>query len=273
MQLNQFADIDSVVLAGGKASRIGGIDKTLLPLGLSGKTLLEDVIAACPGQVYVIGPKREIASQVKWVSDLVESGGPAAGIWAGLQKINTKYVFISAGDQQLTSNIVINICQAAVGQDGAWALREDGSGQPLLACVETNKLRELLSQTEGVNASPLRLMNQLNMVGVKVHLDQVIDIDSWADVARIAKEQKLSDITPIWLKQVASILDISESEIPVNELLDLTREVAHNVERKSAPLTTYLIGLASAKEGANTEDLIKKISSAVSQWEVSELNG
>lgn len=265
MQFSQ-QDISTLVIAGGQASRIGGIDKTMLPLGIKGGTLLEEVVAACPAPIVVVGAPRPIKAEVTWVADLVQAGGPAAGIWAGLPHIATEYVFISAGDQQLTGEIVAKICSAANGKDGAWALRSDGQGQPLLACVKSDLLWELLAPTQGVNASPLKLMQQLDMVGIKVEESQVRDVDTWSDVAALIKENKMSEITPIWLAQVAQLLGLTEEDIPVDELLDLTREVAHNVERKSAPLTTFLIGLAAGKTNQPTQELIKQVEQAVQLW-------
>lgn len=266
MQLIDLGQIDSIVVAGGQASRINGIDKVMLPLGTSGNPLLLDVVLACPGRVIVAGAPRDIPTQVVWVSDFISGGGPAAGIWAGLSEVNSEYVFISAADQQVTAQIVTEICQAALGYDGAWAVRADGQGQPLLACVKTQKIKDLLAQTQGQNVSPLRLMERLNMIGVKVNEGQIKDVDTWQDVAKLIKETAMSDVTPIWLAQVAALLNISEKDIPVDALLDLTREVAHNVERKSAPLTTFLIGLAAGKTDADLTDLIKKVTAAIEGW-------
>lgn len=263
-------NVDSIVVAGGKASRISGIDKTMLPLGVNGNALLVDVIKALPGKVVVVGKPRSEVSDVTWVSDLVENGGPAAGIWAGLVKVKSEYVFITAGDQRITGAQVDQIISAATSSDGAWAIREDGSGQPLFACVKTELLKDLLAPTQGVNASPLRLMQNLDMVGVNIGNGQVLDIDTWADVVKVVKETGMSEATPIWLKQVAAILEIPEAQIPVNELLDLTREVAHNVERKSAPLTTFLIGLAAGQTNVDPHDLIAKINQAINDWTPSE---
>lgn len=249
---------------------MGGIDKAMLPLGKNGDSLLAEVIAACPGKVLVVGKPRNLNLDVTWVSDLIEGGGPAAGIWAGLAKVESEFVFITAADQQLTREVAEQIWQTAVANaqsaDGAWAARLDGQGQPLLACVKTDLIRDLLTQTQGVNASPLRLMQQLNMLSVKVNDSDIKDVDTWADAVNLMKELEVSDVTPIWLAQVAAILEIPESDIPVNALLDLTREVAHNVERKSAPLTTFLIGLAVGKTGTAPQELIDRVTAAVASW-------
>ena len=259
-------NVDSIVVAGGKASRIGGIDKTMLPLGINGNALLVDVVKALPGKVVIVGKPRSEVTDVIWIDDLVANGGPAAGIWAGLTQINSDYVFISAGDQRITKSEVDQIIACAIGNDGAWAIRQDGSGQPLLACVKTALLESLLAPTKGVNASPLRLLQTLNMVGVNIGNGQVLDIDTWADVVKVIKETGMSEVTPVWLKQVAAILEIPEAQIPINTLLDLTREVAHNVERKSAPLTTFLIGLAAGKTDTDPQVLIAKINQALNDW-------
>lgn len=261
---------DSIVVAGGGAVRLNGVDKAMLPLGVNGSALLLEVIQACPAKVIVVGKARSEIDNVIWVQDLVPDGGPAAGIWSGLTQVNTEYVFISAGDQRITLEQVQLICQAAIGNDGAWAVREDGTGQPLLACVRTDLIRNLLAESGGVNQSPLRLMQQLKIVPVEIKTSEVLDIDTWADVKAALKEQQVSDVTPIWLTQVAALLGIPEAEVPVNALLDLTREVAHNVERKSAPLTTYLVGLAVGKTGEVPQELIHKINEAVTKWSADE---
>lgn len=267
MQHIDLSQIDAIVVAGGRASRISGVDKVMLPLGVTGRPLLLEVIESCPGRVIVAGPPRDIPVQVTWVPDLISGGGPAAGIWSALREVNSEYVFISAADQQLSKVIVNEICLAAVGHDGAWAIREDGSGQPLLACVRSELIRDLLADSAGQNTSPLRMMTQLKMIGVKVNQSQIQDIDTWSDAVKLAKVGPVSEVTPVWLAQVAALLGISEKDVPVDALLNLTREVAHNVERKSAPLTTFLIGLAAGKSDGEVTELINKITAAVNEWD------
>lgn len=266
MQLTDLSQIHSIVVAGGQASRINGVDKVMLPLGKTGKPLLVEVIEACPGKVFVAGSPRDIPTPVTWVADLEVDGGPAAGIWAALSQVDSDYVFLSAGDQQATKDLVNQICQAAIGNDGAWAIRSDGQGQPLFACVKTDLLKNLLQPSQGINASPLKLMTQLNLIGVKVNEGQIQDVDTWADVAKLVKESSMSEVTPVWLTQVANLLGVSQQDVPVDELLDLTRDVAHNVERKSAPLTTFLIGYAAGKTDSSVSELIDQVSKAIGEW-------
>jgi molybdopterin-guanine dinucleotide biosynthesis protein A len=267
---------DSIVVAGGNATRMGGLDKAMLPLGLGGSSLLEDVVKSCPGKVFIVGYPREIGSQstdqVTWLPDLNPGGGPAAGIWSGLASITSKYVFISAADQTLSADTVSQLISAAHGHQGAWAIRSDGSGQPLCAVVRTELLRELLAPTQGINQSPLRLLSSLKMVGVEVNPDQVVDFDTWQDVAKAVNGSEAMDqITQMWMTRVATLLDVDPHEVLTSELLDLTREVAHGVERKSAPLTTFLLGYAAGKDSLKPEEvhkLIETVSNAVAEWQI-----
>jgi molybdopterin-guanine dinucleotide biosynthesis protein A len=267
---------DSLIVAGGKATRMGGLDKAMLPIGLRGKTLIEDVIESCPGKVFVVGYPRELGTEnnnlVTWVTDLNPGGGPAAGIWSGIPHVSTEYVFVSAADQTLSAETVSQLIGKAHGNDGAWAIRSDGSGQPLCACVRVDLLRDLLAPTQGINQSPLRLLSSLKMVGVEVNPDQVVDFDTWQDVAREVKGRDAMDqITQMWMTRVAALLDVDPHEVLTTELLDLTRVVAHGVERKSAPLTTFLLGYAAGKNSLSPDEvrnLIATVSSAVAEWQI-----
>ncbi len=67
-----------------------------------------------------------------------------------------------------------------------------------------------------------------------------------------------------WLVAAAAELGVSH---PVDSrlLLDLTRDVAHRVERPAAPLTTYLLGLAVAG-GADPVQACARLSALAADW-------
>lgn len=50
-----------------------------------------------------------------------------------------------------------------------------------------------------------------------------------------------------WLEEAAELIGIDKQDATAltRELLDLTRDVAHSTSRPAAPLTAYLVGLAS----------------------------
>jgi hypothetical protein len=47
-----------------------------------------------------------------------------------------------------------------------------------------------------------------------------------------------------WVAEAAAELGLDGVEVPVKEVLDVARDVAHNVLRPGAPVTAYLLGLA-----------------------------
>lgn len=49
-----------------------------------------------------------------------------------------------------------------------------------------------------------------------------------------------------WIADLAPALGLTDVDVPLRTLLDLTRDVAHNVARPAGPITTYLVGLAVA---------------------------
>lgn len=58
-----------------------------------------------------------------------------------------------------------------------------------------------------------------------------------------------------WLAALAAQLGLNPAEVPVGVLLDVARDVAHNVARPAAPLSTFLVGLAAARNGGTAADV------------------
>jgi Domain of unknown function (DUF6457) len=55
-----------------------------------------------------------------------------------------------------------------------------------------------------------------------------------------------------WIDELCDVLDV-DCEIDEGLILDLAKDAAHNVERKAAPITTYLLGYAAAMRGGSAE--------------------
>jgi hypothetical protein len=65
-----------------------------------------------------------------------------------------------------------------------------------------------------------------------------------------------------WLAALAAHLDLDADVVPTGLLLDVARDVAHNVARPAAPLSLFLVGLAAARNGGSAED----IAAAALRW-------
>ena len=57
-----------------------------------------------------------------------------------------------------------------------------------------------------------------------------------------------------WIDELCDVLDI-EVEVDEALILDLARDTAHNVERRSAPISTFLLGYAAAGFEGNAPEV------------------
>lgn len=64
-----------------------------------------------------------------------------------------------------------------------------------------------------------------------------------------------------WVTQVCHELALPTADIEplLRDLLDLTREVAHGVERPAAPVTLLLLGLAADGDPAQLPALVDRV--------------
>ncbi|SDK53629.1 DUF6457 domain-containing protein [Streptomyces indicus] len=78
---------DAVVLAGGAAKRLGGVDKPAVQVG--GRALLDRVLGACAaaGTTVVVAPPRPTVRPVVWAREEPAGGGPLAALAAGVDAL------------------------------------------------------------------------------------------------------------------------------------------------------------------------------------------
>ncbi|MFW5417485.1 molybdenum cofactor guanylyltransferase [Nocardiopsis sp. CNT-189] len=138
---------DSVILAGGRADRMGGRDKPGLEAG--GATLLERVAAAAPGRVVVVGPERE-RPRALYVREDPPGAGPVPALRAGLAEVGAPWTALLAGDLPFLRPERIDALRAAAeGRSGAVLLDGGGREQWLLGVWRTDALRTALGGYSG----------------------------------------------------------------------------------------------------------------------------
>ena len=75
-----------------------------------------------------------------------------------------------------------------------------------------------------------------------------------------------------WGELVCRELDIAEVVAPAamqSRVLDMSRDVAHDVARPAAPLTAYLLGLAAGRSSdpeTTADELAKRVCRLAQQW-------
>ncbi|GAB2571335.1 NTP transferase domain-containing protein [Streptomyces capparidis] len=274
------APFDAVVLAGGAARRLGGVDKPALPLG--GATLLERVLASCrhAARRVVVGPRRPLAGPgadaVVWTRETPPGGGPLPALAAGLAHVREETVVVLAADLPFMDEPTVRRLLAARADDGALLTDAAGRAQPLAAVYRTASLRrELAALSAGrpaLTGLPLRLLtSRLALRSLPDDHGTSFDCDTWEDVttarARIGEHESVLET---WIAEVKSELGIEDLEVDTAFLLDVARDAAHGVARPAAPLTTFLVGYAAGRAGADPHavaEAARKAQALALSWE------
>jgi molybdenum cofactor guanylyltransferase len=178
-------DLAGIVLAGGSARRLSGVDKTMLEVG--GKPLLHRAVAALDRArpVVVVGPERAGVPGVRWTREDPPGSGPVAAVTAGLGLLGEPgLVAVLAGDLAAIRASTVDKLVAAVGAaDGAVLVDSGGRRQWLIGVWRTARLRAALpAQPE--NAALRRVLGTLDIVDVPEEPGESADVDTPADLAR-----------------------------------------------------------------------------------------
>jgi molybdopterin-guanine dinucleotide biosynthesis protein A len=186
-------DWDAILLAGGRARRLGGIDKCLLRAG--GRTLLDTAIAATDGAGarVLVGPDRvDPARTVPRVLEEPRFAGPVAAIAAGLDALAdspSEFVAVVAADQPRADDalpVVLSEVPTS-GIDEAWVATDFGGRRhPLLAVYRKAALvRALAKERAEFGAFPRsmdQLLGRLVVRPVRLLAYLCVDIDTRVDV-------------------------------------------------------------------------------------------
>jgi molybdopterin-guanine dinucleotide biosynthesis protein A len=175
-----------VVLAGGTAARMDGIDKASVEL--HGRTLLELAIDAFldAEEVVVVAPDSvPTARPVTFVCEDPPRGGPVAGLLTGVDALlrRPRLVGILAVDMPRVSPATMRrLRDAAAGRDGAFLVGTDGRRQ-LAGVVDAARLARVRPGLEAQHGMALhRLLAPLDLADVPTVGDEAIDVDTWADL-------------------------------------------------------------------------------------------
>ena len=170
---------DAVVLAGGRGSRLGGVDKATLEL--DGSTLLTRTLTAVSGASRMIVVGEVAAPGAIVVQEEPRFAGPAAAVGAGLAEVQSPYVLLVACDQPFLADAIHVLLEAATG-DGVVAVDADGRRQHLMSVISSGALRRAVAaQPSLVDLSLHALLAPLNLVEIAVPSRATLDIDSWHD--------------------------------------------------------------------------------------------
>lgn len=149
-------EITGLILAGGRGSRMGGVDKGLqshlgMPLALHALLRLTPQVGA-----LMINANRNLSAYESmgvpvWPDALPDYPGPLAGLLAGLEQAETPWlVSVPCDTPNFPLDLVVRLAHAAVDADAEIAMaatREDGivQPQPVFCLVKTTLLESLVA--------------------------------------------------------------------------------------------------------------------------------
>ncbi|MFJ9786972.1 molybdenum cofactor guanylyltransferase [Amycolatopsis sp. NPDC101161] len=174
-----------IVVAGGSARRLSGVDKPALSVG--GKPLLARAIHALSGaeRVIAVGPRRP-GFDVVWTREPVPGTGPVAALAAGLAFVpdDVEAVVVLAADLPGVRRSTVDRLVAALGGgDGAVLVDATGSRQWLLGAWRAAALRAALPERVE-NAALRRVLGGLSVTEVQAERGEADDIDTPEDLER-----------------------------------------------------------------------------------------
>jgi molybdenum cofactor guanylyltransferase len=145
-----LSDVDAIILAGGRAARLGGADKPGLVVGE--RSLIASVVSAAGAagalRVVVVGPRRAGLSvhsgELRVVREDPPGGGPVPALSRGLAEVRDGWVFLLAADLPFLRAGDLGGLRAAAQAGGTGAVLADEGGRPqwLAGCWPVPVLRE-----------------------------------------------------------------------------------------------------------------------------------
>ncbi len=192
---------DAVVLAGGRAERLGGADKA--GLEVDGVPLLERALAAVTDarRVVVVGDERPAPREVVWVREEPRYGGPVAATYAGLDALmrgtpvqfrgetgaetpephgSTPIVVLAVDMPDVTVGTVRRLVDGADGRDGA--VLTDGGRRHLAFAVSMAAL-DRVRPVPATGAAMRDLWSALDLAEVPARGGEAHDVDRWSDLS------------------------------------------------------------------------------------------
>jgi molybdopterin-guanine dinucleotide biosynthesis protein A len=199
----------AVVLAGGRATRLGGADKPAITI--QGRSLLSTAVWAAlnagVSRVVIVGPPRpglirELAGEpprsagvaVEFTTEQPPGAGPVPAVRAGLELISEPWLLLLAADLPFLRGVHLSALLAAArtpAVSGAIFVDHHGHPQWLAGCWQTARLRTALGGYEGSSLggllgplAPVRITaGAAAGVGVQGEAPPWFDCDTSDDVA------------------------------------------------------------------------------------------
>jgi molybdopterin-guanine dinucleotide biosynthesis protein A len=146
------APLAAAILAGGRARRFGGIDKSRLVV--QGRPIINrqiEILQLVAGDVFIVSPDADRFADlaVRVCADLMPEAGALGGIYTALASVPAECVITVACDLPfLDAGLLRRLAELSSGRDAAW-VRTPRGPEPLLACYRQSARDRIRHEIEG----------------------------------------------------------------------------------------------------------------------------
>ena len=161
----------AAIIAGGRATRFGGRDKSRLSIG--GQSIISRQVAVLQpltDDLFIVASQMDRFADTPWrvCPDVLPGTGVAGAILTALESTSADRVLVVACDLPfLDANLLRRLLELAAGADGAWVETPAGA-EPLLACYRRHaapRIREAI-EAGRLKAADLAAVLTLRTVGL-----------------------------------------------------------------------------------------------------------
>lgn len=190
------AAFDAIVLAGGDARRLGGLDKPAQEI--DGVALLDRVLIAVRAatRTVVVGPRRDAVGDVVWCREEPPGGGPVAAIAAALPHVRRERVLVLAADLPWIAPAVPLLLAALDPARAAALVDAAGRRNVLAAAWWTSSLRAAVESASPVGRPVRSLYEDVPVAQVPDAGGWGTDCDTWDDL-RTARRRATEERSPM----------------------------------------------------------------------------
>lgn len=194
-----------LILAGGRGTRMGSVDKGLQPLG--GQAMVQHALQRLHPQVQhlLINANQNLAAYQAFGEPVVRDAmpdfaGPLAGLQTGLMHCTTPYlVSVPCDSPLLPADLVQRLAQALQAQDADLAVAETGHGathqrHPVFCLVKVSLLPSLTQYLQGGGRKMEAWQASLRLA--TVHFDNEAAFSNVNTLAELRQIEALAGKTP-----------------------------------------------------------------------------
>lgn len=163
------APTSAAILAGGRARRFGGRDKSRLVVEgrpIVGRQL--EVLTRVAHDIFIVGPRADLYEDlaVPVYADVLRDYGAIGGLFTALEVARQPLVLVVACDLPFLDDRLLGLLvERAAGRDGAWVVTPRGP-EPLLACYRRAARDRVLARLRAGLLKAAALSDVLDLAAV-----------------------------------------------------------------------------------------------------------